>query len=198
VHSQARRSRWRTAALVALGSFVVHQLRYLLAYGSESGAALAHQGHAYLVHAVPALIGFGFASLAAGVVKAEARRAGSSPVAASPIARSAVYGAAIALVFVVQESMEGLLAAGHPSGLGALFAAGGWLALPLSVMAGACCAWLDRAVASLEAVVAGAPKRRQRIRASQASPAPPQRAVALLPSLPMAFGLARRPPPLLR
>ena len=36
------------AALVPAAALVVHQLRYVLAYGSGAGIELARQGHSYL------------------------------------------------------------------------------------------------------------------------------------------------------
>src|SRR5207302_15053 len=48
-----RRWRPRAAALLAGGAFALHQLRYLLGYGSRSHHELAAQGHAYLTVVAP-------------------------------------------------------------------------------------------------------------------------------------------------
>jgi hypothetical protein len=185
----------RSAALIALAALAVHQLRYLLAYGAGTQEALAAQGHGYLLHAVPVLIGFGVAAIAAGLLRA-ALRSGSSPALATPRLRALVYAASILAVFVVQESAEGLLSAGHASGLAAVFAAGGWLALPLAVLFAGLCAVLDGGIAMLEAIVAARAPRSIRQRAPRCSLPGASRRPARLTSLPLAFGLARRPPPL--
>jgi hypothetical protein len=185
----------RSAALVVLGALAVHQLRYLLAYGSGAHQELALQGHGYLLHALPVLIGFGVAILAAGLLRA-ALRAMPNPAIAAPRLRAALYAASIVSVFAVQESAEGLLSAGHAAGIGAVFGAGGWLALPLAALFGALCAALDGGLARLEARVAGAAPRSPRPRAPRRTGAALPRASSPLASLPLAFGLARRPPPL--
>ena len=43
--------RARALALVPMGTLVVHELRYLIAFGSHADRELARQGHAYLVWA---------------------------------------------------------------------------------------------------------------------------------------------------
>jgi hypothetical protein len=190
-----RGSTLRSAALIALAAFGVHQLRYLLAYGSSTHEELARQGHAYLSHALPILAGFAVAALAAGLLRAAAGERARSAIA-NPRLRSALYAASVFLVFAAQESVEGLMSGGHASGLGAVFAAGGWLALPLAALFGCLCALLDGGLARLESIVA-------RRRAPVPRPRPPRRQPAfaspvLVPraSLPLAFGIARRPPPL--
>ena len=45
--------RTRAAALLPLATLGVHEGRYRLAYGSDAGAELGHQGHAYLSLARP-------------------------------------------------------------------------------------------------------------------------------------------------
>jgi hypothetical protein len=196
VGARSNSSLVRTAALIALGSLAVHQLRYLLAYGAGAGAELSHQGHAYLAQLLPVLLGFAFAGLAAGLVRAAMRPRGPAPASSSSIARAALYAVAIASVFALQESAEGLLSAGHPSGLAGVFGGGGWIALFLSALLGVLCAALDRGLVVLESLVAelaGPPARRRApVRCGVARP----RAAAPLALLPLAFGLARRPPPL--
>jgi hypothetical protein len=190
-----RGSTLRSAALIALAAFGVHQLRYLLAYGSAAHEELARQGHAYLSQALPVLVSFAVAALAAGLLRV-AVGAGARSAIAEPRLRSAFYAASIFLVFSTQESAEGLLSSGHASGLGAVFAAGGWAALPLSALFGCLCAVLDGGLARLESVVARrrAPLARRRPPRPEAAPA----SLALVPraSLPLAFGIARRPPPI--
>jgi hypothetical protein len=190
-----RGSTLRSAALIALAAFGVHQLRYLLAYGSSAHEELARQGHAYLSLALPVLVGFAVAALAAGLLRAATGARARSAIAKLSM-RSAFYAVSIFLVFSTQESAEGLLSGGHASGLGAVFAAGGWLALPLAALLGCLCAVLDGGLARLESIVARrrAPVARRRPPLRQAPFASPP--LVLRASLPLAFGIARRPPPL--
>jgi hypothetical protein len=189
----------RSAALIALAALAVHELRYRLAFGANAGEELAHDGHAYLALALPVLVGFALAALAAGVVRAALRRdAGSGPLRRSLAARTGIYALTILAVFSSQELLEGALFAGHPGGPAAVLAAGGWLALPLAILAGALAAILDGGLVALGSLIA--------IRLDAAArPRPPRRcgalraiAVPALASRPAAFGLARRPPPLAR
>jgi hypothetical protein len=185
----------RSAALIALAAVAVHQLRYLLSYGSGSGEELARQGHAYLFQALPILIGFGVATVAATLVRAALSPAPGRPAIASPHLRVLVYAAAIATAFAVQETAEGLLFAGHASGIAAVLGAGGWLALPLATFFGALCAALDGGLAKLESLLATAALPSGRPRAPRGHGAFVSRTSVPLASRPLAFGLARRPPP---
>ncbi len=64
-----------------------------------------------------------------------------------------------------QELTEGAVAAGHPAGLAAVLANGGWIALPLAVAAGAVCAWSAWLLQGVERTLArGAPSRPARAR----------------------------------
>jgi hypothetical protein len=189
----------RSAALIALAALAVHQLRYRLAFGSDAGRELAHDGHAYLAQALPVLIGFALAALAAGVLRAALRRdAGSGPLARSFAARVSLYALTILAVFSTQELLEGALFAGHPAGAAAVLAAGGWLALPLAILVGALAALLDRGLVALESLLAIRPGAVPRPRPPRRCGASRPIAVPALASHPAAFGLARRPPPLAR
>lgn len=126
-------ARLRTVSLLSAGALAVHQLRYSLAFGGRADHALASQGHGYLGWLVPVVVGgavLGFAlwlgRIAAGAVAARGSR------------QRVWAGAAAALisVYVLQESIEGLLAPGHPHGLAGVFGHGGWIALPLAVAIG--------------------------------------------------------------
>ncbi len=184
----------RSASLIALAALAVHQLRYLLAYGSGAHEQLARQGHGYLLEALPILAGFAIATLAGGLLRV-ALSAAPAPSIGSPRTRAIIYAATVLSVFVVQETAEGLLGAGHASGLGAVFAGGGWLALPLSLLFGSICAALDGGLARVEGLVAAPgtslPSRRPRCRVTAGRTW--LRIAAA--SRPLEFGLARRPPP---
>jgi hypothetical protein len=194
----ARVSILRSGALIALGALAVHQLRYLLAYGGHSGAELIHQGHGYLLQALPILCGFAIALLAAGLVRAWGTASpGAAPLAARFRTRGLLYAAAILTVFASQELIEGAFAAGHAAGVAGVFAGGGWLAVPLALLAGAAAAFIDRGVFAAESFVAAVAGRRRGplarpVHAPGRRPAPD---LVPLASTPLAFGLARRPPP---
>jgi hypothetical protein len=102
--------------------------------------------------------------------------------------------ASLAGMYAVQELLEGIFAAGHPSGLAALFAHGGWWALAAAAALGGVVAALLR----LASVVVGAvrrlaapPRRRQTVLV----PARPRTAV-LAPRGVLATAAAGRAPPL--
>jgi hypothetical protein len=194
----------RGAALIVLGALAVHQLRYLLAYGSAAHEQLQTQGHGYLLHALPALIGFATAALAARLIRA-ALRSPDPRLAPAREARTRLrsweapllYAGSIAAVFAIQETAEGLLFSGHPAGLDAVVGAGAWVAIPLALLVGALCALLDGGLARLESLVAGTPRSSPRVRAPRRQGSAASRVAVPLASLPLAFGLARRPPPAL-
>jgi hypothetical protein len=130
--------RLRAAALLSLGAFGVHQLRYLIAYGDGSRRELALQGHGYLTFVGPLIAVVVVLALAEFALRlADARRTGSGP-APVPGFRRLWAGATLLLLlaFGLQESLEGAIAAGHPGGFAAIFGGGGWMAVPLAVVAG--------------------------------------------------------------
>jgi hypothetical protein len=187
----------RAGALLALGSLVVHQLRYLIAFGSESGAELHEQGHAYLAQSLPILLTLAGAAIAARLLVGAASH-GRAHGGRSTWARAVLYGIAIAGVFSVQELAEGALSPGHPAGIGALVGFGGWMAAPLALLLGLAAAGietlLDRAEAVLATVLRGSgstPLDPPIVPGARSAPrCEPPAASAL------AFGFARRPPPL--
>ena len=144
----------RGAALVAAGSLAIHELRYIAGYGGEAGSALAAQGHAYLswlgplVAAVLAVVCGGFiASVASGVRRDEP----------APLRSGCVWvlsTTALTVIFVVQETLEGMLATGHPSGVAAVLANGGWTAALFAVAIGGVIALLLRGARAVRAAAA--------------------------------------------
>jgi hypothetical protein len=183
----------RLAALLAVGAAALHQLRYLVVFGSSSSGELAREGHGYLVDLLPALAVLVFSAALATVVRGTEGAAS----ARSPLTRRiAVFAGALLTIYTGQELLEGILAAGHPAGPGALLAGGGWVALPLALAIGALAALLARALEGFEraiAVVHAAARRRSRAPAVRGRALPAR--LARLAAAPLAFGLARRPPP---
>jgi hypothetical protein len=199
VYALRRTSRTaRTASLLSLGALAVHELRYVLAYGERAGEALASQGHAYLSDLGGALITLILATLLAtvlaGALAPPARRPGN---AGSAFRRMAVlHGLALMAIFCAQELTEGAVASGHAAGLAAVLAHGGWVALPLALAAGALCSLACLALQGVERNLARRALRRTRRRPPAV--AEPHSVSGLpLVALNLAFGFARRPPPLL-
>jgi hypothetical protein len=191
----------RATSLLSLAALAVHELRYLLAYGDRADEALASQGHAYLSDLGGTLITLALATLLATVLASglapAARRPGQT--AGRAFRRTAaLYAIALLAIFCAQELTEGAVAAGHPAGLAAVLAHGGWMALPLALAAGAVCSLACLALQGVERALAqGGPRRA--VRERPPAVAEPHAAPARLPlvSLNLAFGFARRPPPLL-
>jgi hypothetical protein len=190
----------RAAALLSLGALAVHELRYVMAYGSRAQEALAQQGHGYLSDLGGALVALALATLLAtllaGTLAPPARRADQR--AGTAFGRTAAqYALALAAIFCAQELIEGALMSGHPEGLAAILAHGGWVAMPLALAAGALCSLACLVLRGVERTLArltsGRPPRRPMALAK------PHGAPARLPlvALNLGFGFARRPPPLL-
>ena len=187
----------RSAGLLLLGGLAVHWMRYLFAYGSQAGAELGDQGHSYLADLLPVVLTLSLALvLAAGLLRlltfscgAPARHVGGGAPA---------YGLALLAVYSSQELAEGVVDPGHASGLAALAADGGWVALPLAFAVGALItlveSLLGRAEEEIWALVAGAEELPAR-RAPSPQAEPAFRARVPIISLTLAFGFARRPPP---
>jgi hypothetical protein len=182
----------RLAALLASGAFALHQLRYLIAFGGSSGE-LAREGHAYMTELLPPLAVLVLAAALATLIRGTE---GAAPARAPLPGRIAFFAAALFAIYAGQESLEGIMAAGHPGGPAALLGGDGWIALPLALAIGALTALAARALEGLERAIAvthAMRPRRSRAPAVRGGPLPAR--MARLASAPLAFGLARRPPP---
>ena len=133
----------------------MHQLRYYLAFGDQTGERLARDGHAYLVSIEPlvfvaaVLAVGGFVGRLAGAwehPEPDREHATDSPdrepVPAGPGRRRALglwllCAGVLFAVYCGQELLEGLFATGHPGGLAGVLGHGGWLAAPVAVVVGA-------------------------------------------------------------
>jgi hypothetical protein len=199
----------RASSLLSLAALAVHELRYLLTYGDRAGEALANQGHAYLSDLGGAVVTLTMATLLAalfaGALAPPAcrpdRPAGCPPARSvgghTPVRTGLLYALALLAIFCAQELAEGAVAAGHPAGPAAVLGHGGWLALPLALVAGALCSLACLALQGVEQTLARRPPRcapRQPPVLAAPHAAPARRSLA---SLSLAFGFARRPPPLL-
>jgi hypothetical protein len=194
VGSQVRRA--RQVGLFALGALAVHQARYALAIaGGAHETGVAHR-HGYLETLAPALLAATAAAICVSLLAAALRR--RLPAAAASqgaTERAALYAAGLICVYLVQELAEGLLVAGQPGLLEGALGAGGWLIVPLAMAFGAAAALagrlLDRAEVRLARRVTVRPRRAPRRLAR-----PRAVTARCLASLTLAFGFARRPPPL--
>jgi hypothetical protein len=180
--------------LFPAAAYAVHQLRFELGYGSGSTAALAAQGHGYLDSLAPwvgVLLALGLGSYLMRVVRSAAGAPGGG--SGRSFARLAGVAWLLLLVaYVVQEWLEGLFAAGHPSGFGGVFGHGGWWAVPLSALAAlAVAALLRLAAAVVRAVAPGSRTRYTHPGAPLLRPL-----AAVVPSIsPLALRSAGRAPP---
>lgn len=146
----------RATAFLLVAALGVHQLRYSLAYGDSIDDGLAHQGHGYLMFLTP-LVGVVLAFALAGLLIGLARCSATTPSSTVRVRRLwPLATAGLLAIYGTQEVLEGFLAAGHPGGVGALVAGGGWIAFPLAVMGGAIVAVAVRVAVFVQRRAAGA------------------------------------------
>jgi hypothetical protein len=196
-----RRSRQQLGvALFPLGVFAVHQLRYQLAFGADASRELADQGHAYLHELTPWIVlavALGLGGLVARL--AHAWRSGEADRATGRclVVVGALASAGLFSIYVGQESLEGLLATGHPQGLAGILGDGGLWALPASIAVGGLLALVIRGGRALVASVARLRRPRPRVAAIARPPKRSVRPASLaLPRLaPLAGASAGRAPP---
>jgi hypothetical protein len=185
-------------ALMPVGAFAVHQLRYWLAFGHHASAVLQAQGHHYLHSAVPWIVVL--IALAVGLfLRALGRVFGghtSLPrYTASFMALWLACAASLIAIYAAQELLEGWFATGHPGGLAGVFGYGGWWSVPAAVAVGLVLAavfhgarWILAEVARRSAVQTGWPRARL-------APVRPRTDVFLAPLAPVADGWSGRGPP---
>ena len=187
----------RLVSLLAAGSILVHELRYLAAYGGSAGEALAEQGHSYtpLLEAMVALLVL--VALARFALNLSHAHNGVVGEERPPTFLRSWASASVALagLYTLQEGFEGAFAPGHPSGLIGVFGHGGWTALIFSLLVGAVIALLTRlAHEAIELVAARAAALRQWTAQARLSwvvlGTPPGRRLDVL-----AWNLAGRAPP---
>lgn len=132
------------------GAFAVHQLRFVVSYGSDARRVLTEAGHEYLPFAGAAAC---VLLLLAAVLFTRSLIAGGTDARPQPRAlavRRAWVENSLALVatYVAQEGLEGALAPGH-----SIWGHGGWTVVPLAIAIGGVAALLTaRAERALAAV----------------------------------------------
>jgi hypothetical protein len=183
----------RLAALMGAGTFAVHQARYALGYREEASGALAAQGHAYLIAVGPLVAGAVMLALAALI-----RRVARGGAAAPALSLQRLWASttlALVAIYVVQESVEGALAAHHPAGAAGVLGHGGWVAVPLAVAAGLAIALAMRGASA--ATDLGAARRPWRAPLPTAPRAEAGARATVAPRSGAALAHAARGPPLL-
>jgi hypothetical protein len=182
----------RATGTLALGALALHELRYVL--GVEAGLE-GHQGHAYMAQAVPVVVALATALLATTVLAP----LGGRPLGAAGCgvaARTGLYAGMLLTVFAAQELAEGALSGAPWEGAALLLTPGGLVAVPLALALGVATALATRGLEGVERRLALAQcpaLRGRRERARRGA-----RAGILLRPLAadaLAFGIARRPPP---
>jgi len=141
-----RSSAARTGALLAVGAYAVHELRYAIALGEQAPHVLEHHGHSYMSAVAPIVglvLAIALGSWITAIARAHRDRSGEVErrgLGAAWLASSAsLFG-----IFAMQETLEGLLSPGHLNGAAAVLGGGGWTALPLALLFGAVLALLLR------------------------------------------------------
>ncbi len=178
-------------------AFVVHQLRFLLAFGSDASVELQRTGHSYLHSLVPWIVLL-IAVVAGGFLWALGRAvAGQRSLPRYTLSLTGLWLAcsgALVVIYVSQECLEGLFATGHPGGLAGIFAYGGWWSIPAALCVGLVLAAVVHGARWVLEVVAS---RRARRRARFVIPEllPWSGAVALSLLAPLAGGWSGRGPP---
>src|SRR5689334_23473448 len=99
----------RAIALLLAGSVMVHELRYVFAYGGNAGAALSEQGHSYL----PTVEALAVVLLATALMRFAVGLAGAArgkrPTRSATTFARLWLGASAALIamYTLQEGFEG-------------------------------------------------------------------------------------------
>jgi hypothetical protein len=181
--------------LLPAAAFVVHELRYRLAYGHRADAALAAQGHSYLDSMAPwlvLLLGLGLGAFLVRVARSAAGRADARP-RRSFAALWLLATAGLVAIYAVQELLEEVFAAGHPGGLAGLYGHGGWWSLVAAVVLGAVVAALLRLASAVVGAAGRLARRSRRPRAVAVLARP--RSASLAPRGVLACAAAGRAPP---
>ena len=186
-----------------VATVIVHQLQYLLAYGSRAGHELAEQGDGYVHSVLPWLAALLPLLLGALVIQLarSALAARSGVPTAAPRLRLLWAGAFVALLagYLVQESLEVLLGSAHVTVLAQAFGDGGWWAVPSAAAVGFAWALLARGAQAALRAVAQRRSGRQQPRTERDAGAPgrcPTRPARTPRSCPLSRRLAGRAPPI--
>jgi hypothetical protein len=203
--SRSADPRLRGALLMPVCVLAVHQLRFYLVFGSDAASRLAREGHGYISRVEPfALL---VAAIAAGGLVGRLARAWQQATpdesardldhqrSAGAVAKTWLLCAlALLAIYCAQELIEGAFASGHPAGLAGVLGAGGWIAVPVSLVIGVA---LASALRLADTLVRLAARRRQARRPPERARKPRRAVQARDWRLEPASGVAagRAPPP---
>jgi hypothetical protein len=136
---------WWAALVLPAAVLAVHQLRYLLAYGSHAAAQLSARGDHYVSTATLIAGTLVAIALAFGVLRLMATWRGRSQV---ELVRAPLWllwlGLTLVLLagFCAVEGLEMVFEPHHPAGLAAIWGSGGWWAVPAAAFIAALMALL--------------------------------------------------------
>jgi len=128
------------ALLFPAAVLAVHQLRYLLAFGSHAGQQLHARGDDYVATALVVVAGLLTVACAVGLARLVAVRRGRDRVHAAHLPLWLLWlGLTVALLvgFCALEALEIVLEPHHPAGVVGVFGDGGCWALPAAAAIGA-------------------------------------------------------------
>ncbi len=184
-----------------LAALLVHQLRFLFAYGSRGGSELANTGHSYLSSVTPWLVLV--LAIGAGAFLsrlAHVWRSGDLSDRQAVGIAGLWLAATVTLVaiYVAQELLEGLFATGHAAGLIGVFGDGGWWALPAAAAVGGAVALLVRGGRAALRLAARPRRHRAASAGRPCADMPAPEPVFLLVPSPLAACSPGRAPPLVR
>jgi hypothetical protein len=190
-------TRLAQVALLPPAAFLVHQLRYMLAFGAGASAELQRTGHSYLHSIVPwivAALAVAVGAFLQSLGRAFAGRTSLRGYSTSLLGLWITCSAALVAIFICQEFLEGVFLTGHPAGLQGIFGYGGWWAVPTALCIGLVLAALFHGARWVLEEVARRHDRATRTWAARV----PQRlpsAVFLAPPAPLLSGSSGRGPP---
>jgi hypothetical protein len=127
------------AGLIPIAAFSVHQLRFLLAFGGGAGAELKETGHSYFHSVVPwimLVVGLSVGGFLWSLGRAASGRRSLPGRGLSFLKLWLVCAACLLAIYCTQETLEGLFATGHPTGIEGIFGFGGLWSIPSAVGVG--------------------------------------------------------------
>lgn len=186
---------WWEALVFPAGVLAVHQLRYLLAFGSDAGPALSAQGDRYVATAAIVAGVLVFVSLAVGLMTLLAASRGRETRMVARVPLWLLWLALTLLLLVGFCALEGLemaLEPHHAAGLTGILGHGGFWSLPAAALVGALMALLVHGGRALLVIASRNPRGRvPRPRSSWPGRSP----AGAPPCGPMASCAAGRAPP---
>jgi hypothetical protein len=186
-----------------VAAFAVHQLRFVLAFGSGAGAELKETGHSYFHSVVPwimLLVGISVGAFLWSLGRAATgrRSTSASKRGISFLTLWFVCASCLLAIYCTQEFLEGLLATGHPTGIEGIFGFGGLWSIPAAIGVGLVLATLVHGASWTLEQVSRRCSSVLRARARRIPRVVRPRDIALLRVAPLVRGWCDRGPPVPR